>query len=115
MILLYSLVILIVPIVIALNLFLYQMIVRKALRKYIRPKLKENNLTFINYKWPGLFSNGDFKDDKLALTVMGKNGSIVNSTYAYIYYNKLNETKKVTARIDTTFFKICKVHYNSEL
>jgi hypothetical protein len=93
---------------------LYHMIVRKTLRKYIKPKLKDNNMSFIKYKWPGLFSNGDFKDDEMALTIMSKNGSVVNSIYADIYYNKLDDTKRVTARIDTTFLIINKVHYSSE-
>jgi hypothetical protein len=112
---LYSLIILLFPTIIALNMLLYHMIVRKALRKYIKPKLKDNNMSFIKYKWPGLFSNGDFKDDEMALTIMSKNGSIVNSTYVDIYYNKLDDTKKITARIDTIFFFIYKVHYSSKL
>ena len=115
MILLYSLLILTLPTIIVLNVLLYHIIVRRALKKYIKPKLKDNGFTFLNYKWPGLFSNGDFKNDKITLTVMSKNGSVVSSTYAYIYYHKFNDTKKVTVRIGTTFLIIYKVDFSSEL
>ena len=116
MILLYSLLILIFPLVISLNVLMYRGIVKKALRKYIEPKLKERGLLFIDYKWPGLFSNGDFDDDTLTLTMMNKNGNVSNSTYAYIYYKgEENETKKITVRIDRKFWIIDKITYSSEL
>lgn len=115
MILLYSLIILIFPVVIGLNIFIGRAIIKTALRKYIEPKLKENGLLFVDYKWAGLFSSGDFKDNQLQLSFMGKNGNISNSIYAYIYYKDLNNTKKITVRIDTTFLFIQEVAYSAEL
>jgi hypothetical protein len=114
MILLYSLLILIFPVVIALNMLIYRIIIKNALKKYIEPKLKEKGLLFIDYKWPGLLSNGDFEDNNLTLKVMNKNGNVSNSTYAYIYYKELNGAKKITVRVDTTFWIIDSVTYSSE-
>jgi hypothetical protein len=94
---------------------IYRLIVKKALKKYIEPKLDEKGLIFIDYKWPGLLSNGDFKADDVGLIIiMNKNGNVSNSSYAYIFYKEGNETKKITARIDTTFWFINKVVYSSE-
>jgi hypothetical protein len=115
MILLYTLAILLFPLIIALNMLIYRLIVKKALKKYIEPKLTQRGLLFIDYKWPGLFSSGDFKDQALTITIMNKNGNIFNSVYTYVYYKESNETKKITARIDTIFWFIKKVTYSSDL
>ena len=115
MILFYSSLILFFPFLIFIISLTYRSIVTRAIRKYIEPKLNENNLQFIEYKWPGFLSTGDFKDDGIALTIMNKNGSVSNSSYAYIYYKKGNEIKKVTVRIDTTFWSIDEIIYSSKL
>jgi hypothetical protein len=114
MILLYSLIILIFPFIISVNILLYRVIVRKAVKNHIKPELKEKRLLFINFKWPGLFSSGDFKNNALALTLMNKNGKVSNSVYAYIYYKDLSDIKRITARIDTKFGFIDSVTYSSE-
>jgi hypothetical protein len=114
MFLVYTLIVLLFPAVIGLNMLIYNVIVKKALRKFIEPKLKEQKLTFIEYKWPGLLSYGDFKSDGITFTFMNKNGKPFNSIFTYIFYRKENETKKVTVRIDTTFLVITKVVYSSE-
>ncbi len=114
MILLYSLLILIFPVIAFVNVLIYRIIVRKALKKYIEPQLKEKGLLFISFKWPGLFSNGDFKNDTLTLTVMNKNGKVSNSVYAYIYYKDLSDIKRITTRIDTKFGIIDSITYSSE-
>jgi len=114
MILFLLLVILIFPLTIGLNILIYRLIVKSALRKFIEPKLSEKGLIFVDYKWPGVLSNGDFEADGLTFTVMNKNGSVFNSSYAYIFYKDGSETKKITARIDTMFWFIKKVVYSSE-
>lgn len=114
MILLYSLIVLIFPFIVSINILIYHTIVRKAVKRYIEPQLKEKGLLFINYKWPGLFSSGDFKSDTLTLTVMNKNGRISNSTYVYIYYKHLRDIKRITARISTKFLIIDSITYSSE-
>ena len=93
---------------------IYRTVVRSALRKYIEPKLKEKGFLFIDYKWPGILSNGDFKPDDIELTVMSNNGNASNSSYAYIFYQDGNNTKKITARIDTTLWSINSVVYSSD-
>jgi len=87
----------------------------QALRKYIKPALEEKGLLYIDYKWPGLFSDGDFNETDFTITVMNNYGSASYSHYAYIYYKVGGETKKTTVRIDTTFWVIKKVTYSSEL
>jgi hypothetical protein len=114
MLLLYSLIILIFPLIVSINILIYRLIVRKALKRYIDPQLKEKGLSFISFKWPGLFSSGDFKNGTLKLTVMNKNGKVLNSVYAYIYYKDLSDIKRVTARIDTKFGVIDGITYSSE-
>ena|ERR1700761_3681475 len=114
MVLLYFLLILIFPFIIFLNILVYRLVVRKALRKHIKPKLEEKGLTFIDYKWPGLFSNGGFGNPEITLLV-NTNGNLLNSIYVYIYFKDAYETKKTTARIDTMFLFIRKVTYSSEL
>lgn len=115
MILFYSLIILIIPFIISINVLTYRLTIKKALNNYIIPKLKENDLVFIDYSWPGLFSNGKFKDDPLKLTFMNKNGQSSILLYAdIIYYTTTGETKKITARIDTTFFIIKKISYSAD-
>jgi hypothetical protein len=114
MFLLYSLLILIFPVVISVNVLMYISVVKKAIRKDIEPELKEKGLYYIEYKWPGLFSNGDFKEDNLPLKFMSKNGKASNSFYAYIYYKAGSKTKRTTVRIDTIFWSIDKIAYSSE-
>lgn len=99
---------------IALQMLIYRIILKNALRKYIEPKLKEKGFIFINYKWPGILSNGDFEPDDIKLTVMNKNGSASQSYYAYVFYKDSNETKKITARINTAIWSIDSVVYSSD-
>ena len=113
MILIYSLTILIFPFIIGLNILFYHLIVRKALRKFIEPELNEKGLIFVNYKWPGLLSNGDFKYNDTTF-IVNKNGNFFNSFYAYMYYKDGKETKKITVRIDTALWYINKVVYSSD-
>ena len=115
MFLLYSLLILFFPLLISLNVLIYVSIVKKALRKYIKPILEEKNLSYVEYKWPGLFSDGDFNENDFIISIVNSYGSTSNSYYAYIYYRTGNETKKTTVKIDTRFWVIKKVTYSSEL
>ncbi len=113
MILLYSLLILIFPLIIFLNIFFYRIMVGNALRRFIKPNLNAKGLVFVEYKWPGLLSSGNFKDDTPELRIASKNGRSTNSIYAYIYYSDLRYTKKITVRINTKFLTINNVDYSS--
>jgi hypothetical protein len=115
MILFILLAILFFSLFIFLQSLLYRSIVKKAIRNYIEPKLIEKSYSFIEYKWPGLLSNGDFEDDQITLAVTSKFGNSSNTFYADIYYKAGNETKKVTAKIDTSFLSIYKVSCSKEL
>jgi hypothetical protein len=100
-------------VLICIQMLIYRALVRGALRTYIEPMLKEKGFLFIDYKWPGLFSDGDFDNEIFTLTVMNINGNASTSTYAYIFYKDGNDTKKVTARIEATFWFIDKVLYST--
>ncbi len=113
MILIYSLIILLFPFIISVNVLIYRAMVKKAIRKYIEPKLKEKGLLFINYKWPGLLSTGDF-DNGWNIT-LNTGGNTSQSVYVYIYYEDSSGAKRITARIDTTLWFINSVTYSSEL
>ncbi|WP_461453375.1 hypothetical protein [Mucilaginibacter sp.] len=114
MIIFIPIVILFFSLIIALQFLIYRIIIKNALTKYIEPKLKEKGFIFIDYKWPGLLSNGEFKPDDIALSVMNKNGNASISNYAYIFYKDVNDTKKVTAKIDTTLLSITSVSFSSD-
>jgi hypothetical protein len=100
--------------IIALQMLIYRLIVKSALRRYIEPKLKEKGFIFTSAKWPGFLSNGEFKDDDITLTLMNKNGNVSNAIYTDIFYNDGNESAKISARIETTFWRIKSVVYSSE-
>jgi len=115
MVLFYAVLILFFPVLISCYVLVYRLVVKKALNKYIIPKLSENDLKFMEYRWPGLLSTGKFKDDTFQLTVMNKYGQASNSLYAdIVYYTPEGQTKRVTARIDTFLFFIDKVSYSGE-
>lgn len=115
MFLLYSMIILLFPSIIGINILIYNLTVKKAIKKIIEPKLKENGYSFVGYEWPGFLSNGDFKANNINIRTMSKNGRIINSMYAYIFYKRENEAKKITVQIDTLFFIIRNVFYSSEI
>jgi len=108
--------------IILLNILIVRLIIKRALRKYIKPDLDKKELYFISYKWVIFFGIGDFtrENDSDAPNngYWGGAGgrSPFLSIYIYIYYyNSHNIDKRVTARIDTLFFFIRKVKYSSEL
>lgn len=115
MILFYALAILLFSVIIGLNVLICRAIIKAALRKYIEPLLKEKGLAFVDYKWAGLFSSGDFKENQIQLTFASTNGRVSNSIYTYVYYRDLNDTKRITVRIDTTFLIIKKIAYSTEI
>jgi len=116
MILLYSLVVLVFAIMIGLPILTYRITINKAIKSYIIPKLEEKGFDFIEYRWPGLFSTGSFKDDNFKLTVMNKNGNSISSRYVdIVYYKPSGETHKITARITSKFFFIDQVSFSREL
>lgn len=62
-------------VIIFLNIYTNNRIVRKAIKKIIIPDLQNAGLTFVSYKSLGLFGRGDFKDDGFAFKPTAQNGS----------------------------------------
>ena len=106
--------ILLISLFIFLQIIIYRSLVKKAIKKYIEPQLNEKGYAFIEYKWPGFLSSGDFNDLEVTL-VTNKYGNSSNDCYADIYYQAERNIKKVTAKIESTFLSIKKVSYSSEL
>jgi hypothetical protein len=101
--------------VIVLNILIVYLIIKRAVNKYVIPKLQSQGLIFIRSKWAGFFSVGDFKKDKLSFRPSFTGGSPLISLYVYIYYEDSNLLKRTTIRIDTLFLFIRKVAFTSDL
>ena len=69
---------------ILINLWLIRYIINRAIRKYVKPKLQESGHSFINYKWLGFFSHGEFTDDKFVLVPGLKGGHRQRRDRGYI-------------------------------
>lgn len=111
----YILVIICFITVILLNVFIVSYTIKRALKKYIIPKLQERGLLLESYKWVGLLKFGDFKNEKHVLRPSIGGGSPMISIYIYIYYKDLETRKRITVRIDTLFLFIRKVAYSTEI
>jgi hypothetical protein len=91
------------------NIFFVRFLINRALKKFVKPKSESKGFTFLYYKWCGLFSFGNFKDDKLGLTF---GGDPRISIYVNIFYKGSDFEKHFTVRIDTIFGFIRKVAYS---
>ncbi|MDB5091417.1 MAG: hypothetical protein JWR09_5411 [Mucilaginibacter sp.] len=103
--------------VIALNVGIYFLIIKRAIRKYVIPDLTRNALDYISYKALGIFQSGDFegKEKRTFSPIVSKNGSPAADVYFYIFYKSGIEQKRVTVKVETLFFVIRKVKYSKEL
>jgi hypothetical protein len=104
--------------VVLFNVLFHRYTIRRAIKKYIRPKLEEKGYELKNFKFAGIFSKGDFENDKEPfLPFFSAGGSPVNNIYAYLYLNRKDEaiTKRVTVELRTFFFAIEKVSFLPEL
>ena len=105
--------VLFISLFILLQIIIYRSVVKKAIKKYIEPKLNKNGYTFIEYKWPGFLSSGDFNDLEITL-VANKYGNSSNDFYVDIYYKAGRDTKKITTKIELAFLSINSVSSSSE-
>jgi RHS repeat-associated protein len=111
----YILIGLVFFIVIILNIYQTKYLIKRALKRFVIPKLKEKGFTFKGYRWVGFFKFGDFKDEVITLRPSFTGGSPFLSIYVYIYYIDTDLEKRITVKIDTLFLFIKKVSYSSEL
>lgn len=104
-------VIILFAVVILLNVLIFKLLIKRALRKFIRPKLENECLIFIDYKWAGFFSFGNFKNEEIVIRPSGSDPFL--TIYIYIYFKDTRSEKRITAKIDTLFLFIRKVTYSS--
>jgi hypothetical protein len=114
MLILNILLLIVFPVVIFLNIFIVSYIIKSALKKFVKPQLIQKGFVFVDYKWCGFFSHGEFKDDKFKITFVSMNGNPSISIYVDIYYKDAGLEKKITIRIDTLFCFIRKVVYSAK-
>jgi len=101
--------------VISLNILFYWLVVRRAIRKFIKPELKKRNLVYLKYKLIPPFGTGDFvRKQTLTLFVIG-NGNVNPEIYVYIYYKSSEMEKRITARIYSKFLFISKIEFSALL
>jgi hypothetical protein len=110
-------ILLLFPLIIASNVFFLHLLIKAALKSYIKPQLEAKGLYFKDYKWCGFFNTGDFKNVDIGLTTLSKTGLNSISVYTFIYYQSVEQNleKKVTAKIDVVGISIEKVVYSNEL
>lgn len=108
------LVIVVFSAVILLNIYIPKYIINNALNKFVKPTLQSKGLAFVRYKWCGLLSTGNFKDNSIGITFASQNGSPMNSVYIDVIYFDNNLEKSTTVKIDTVFWFIKKVTYSND-
>lgn len=97
--------------IVVLNFLIVRYLIRRAIKKHILPQLKTKGLTYLDYKWCGLFSHGNF-DDETAWSFIAIKGDPRLSIYVDIYYEDAGNKKTITIRINTIFYFIRKVYYS---
>ena len=79
--------------VILINILLFQLWIKSAIKRIVKPALENNHLNYIGYKWVGFWGCGDFKYDKMDFALF-KTGMNTSSIYSYLYYKDLQINKK---------------------
>jgi hypothetical protein len=112
-----SFVVLILTLVIALNIGIHYLLIKRAIRKYVKPTLNQKGLVYINYRAINIFASGDFegKDRRTFIPVVSTGGSPSIDIFFYIFYKSGDLPKRITVKIETTLLFIRNVKYSSEL
>jgi hypothetical protein len=101
-----------IAIVIFINVLLFHLHIRTAIKQIVKPELQRNGLTYVDYKWCGFWGCGDFKDNiEFALF---KTGLHTTSIYSFIYYNDGEKTKRITIKINRKDFSATQVLYSNK-
>jgi len=113
----FILALLTVALIIACNIIVFHLTIKRAIKKFVNTELASKDMVFIDYKWPGFFSRGDFKDGALAFNALFKTGLNTTSIYSYIYYRDLKSglSNRVTIKIDVIGISIENVVYSSDI
>jgi len=103
--------------IIAGNVIVFHILIKQAIKDFVNPVLASKNMIFVNYKWPGFFSKGDFKDGDAALNALFNTGLNRTSIYSYIYYKdlKIGIIKSITIKIYRVSSSIESVVYSSDI
>jgi len=85
-----------VVLVMFLNIFIYKLLIKAAIKKKIIPYLKQNNCQFIKLYSEGFCGKGNFKNDK-SKWVYNQAGQSSISIYKQLFYkNPKGETKQIS-------------------
>ena len=99
--------------VLFVNVLLFYLHIKTAIRKFVKPELEQKGLKYVDYKWTGFWECGDFRDRiEFALFKTGLN---TTSVYSYVYYKSDGITKRVTIKIYLINSIIHKVVYSDKL
>jgi len=96
--------------IVLVNFIFYKLITKRALNRYILPKLKEQGYSFVESKYPGFLNTGDFNES--VLQILPFTQGIYITAYQNIYYLDQNQKLRTTARITVLFGFIQKVELN---
>ncbi len=111
-----SFVVLIFILVIALNIGIHYLLIKRAIRKYVKPALEKKGLAYIDYKTINIFESGDFKGkEEKKFTLLVTNGSPSIDIYIYVYYQSGDLQKRITVKVETRLLFISTVKYSGEL
>lgn len=105
--------VLLFPLIILLNVLLFHLLIRSAVKRIVKPALANEYLTYVDYKWVGFWGCGDFKHGTMdfALFKTGVNTLLI---YSYIYYKDAEEIKRITIKINVAGLSVDNVEYSDQ-
>ena len=99
-------------IVILLNLLFARLIIAKAVKKLIVPRLIKLGFDFIRIEKVGFLKTGDFNDSSFAIGPYNPIGKYKISLYRYVFFkDKSKKESKTTVRIDWDIFRKTKIDF----
>ena len=103
-----------VPVLVTANLLLFHVFIRQTIKKVVRPALAIKGYVFIDYKWAGFFSCGDFKNEQMDFALFGT-GILTHSIYSFISYRDWDGVKRITIKIEINCLRVDNVIFSSEI
>ena len=107
-------ILIIFPLILIGNVLLFHLFIKRAIKKFVIPFLKNKGYLLTDYKWVGFFGCGDFRNEQMEFALF-KTGPNSISIFSYIYYKGLDNTKRATIKIDVVSLSIAKVTYSNEI
>lgn len=94
----------------SVNYLIYRKIVADALRKFINPYLESQELKLKEFKFTGLFNNGDFSYEGVSPIFIPEMGKFITSTYVYVFaLSRTGQVIRFTVKIHCRFLFIQEV------